>query len=116
MNKFEKSNSIIHCFMGYKLSGNHCYILKKGIGFKLISSLKYHKDWNSLMKVVEKIESLNYRVTINFSNCFIETYTGNLKVDYGEIEITSSYGDNKLEVTYNAIIEFINHYNNLNKN
>ena len=76
---------------------------------------KYSYDWNNLMRVIDKIESLDYRVTINFSNCFIEKYTGNLKVGYGEIEVASDYGDNKFDVTYNAIIEFIKYYNKLNK-
>lgn len=113
MKKFEKYNSIIHCFMGYKLSGEYCYILKKGIGFKLISSLRYHKDWNLLMKVVEKIESLNYRVTITFSNCFIDTY--NEKDDENFEQIALSNSDTKFYAVFDAVIQFINYYNNLNK-
>lgn len=66
-----------------------------------IDELKYDTDWNWLMPVVEKIESLGIVVEIRENVCYIETSLGN----YSELE------DTKLQATYKAVVKFINWYN-----
>jgi len=67
-------------------------------------------NWNDLMKVIEKVEMLDFRVTINFSNCLIEIWTEE-GLDYETVvEDSQAHGDNKLEVTFNSIVMFIEYY------
>ena len=72
-----------------------------------IDELKYHEDWNWLMIVVEKIESLGYRIEIVKHICRI--YLSNKET------IIISENTPKIEAVYNAVVEFIKWYNNQNK-
>lgn len=74
----------------------------------------YHKDWNWLMNVVEKIESLNYAVYIQTRGTRIESEDGKLmfwffvgQSEDGRYEINS-----KIEAVYNTCVEFVKWYNN----
>ena len=69
--------------------------------------LKFHKDWNWLMEVVEKIESLGYRIEIVKHICRI--YLSNKET------IIISENTPKIEAVYIACVEFIKWYNNKNK-
>ena len=83
---------------------------------------RYHAEWNWLMPVVEKIESLNitplygkewirFSVNIEYDFCKIE----HLKITGSKIiAISTSECNSKLQATYKAVIEFIKWYN-LNK-
>lgn len=66
-------------------------------------------NWDNLMKVIYRVEILNFRVTIDFNNCLIEMYS-----EYGDdetiIEVGMANGNNKLEVTFNSIVMFIEYY------
>ena len=82
-----------------------------------IEDLKYHEDWNWLMVVVEKIESLEIfdrmgRFNINTKN-FDENYTSFI-TDKDE-DFIQCDGDTKIEAVYNAVVEFIKWYNNQNR-
>ena len=72
-----------------------------------IDELKYHEDWNWLMEVVEKIESLGYRIEIVKHICRI--YLSNKET------IIISENTPKIEAVYIACVEFIKWYNNQNK-
>ena len=72
-----------------------------------IDELNYHEDWNWLMEVVEKIESLGYRIEIVKHICRI--YLSNKET------IIISENTPKIEAVYNAVVEFIKWYNNQNK-
>lgn len=64
--------------------------------------LMYDTDWNQLMQVVEKIESLGVVVEIRDNVCYIET----TPIDYfSELEKT------KIQATYNACVRFIKWHN-----
>jgi hypothetical protein len=64
--------------------------------------LKYHKDWNWLMEVVEKIEGLNFFISIDSIGVVIsKENTDIIKVDKR----------NKLSSTYQAVVEFIKLHN-----
>lgn len=81
---------------------------------------QFHKSWDWLMPVVEKIELLkikdyNIRVSIDSVRCLISIthfYEGSIKIFYKNI-----YNDNdsKMERIYKLIIEFIKYYNKLNE-
>lgn len=66
----------------------------------------YHDNWDSLMPVIEKIESLGYFCMINK---WTSVYTGSEK--NGRISITTVEGKSKLTNTYQAVIKFIEWYN-----
>ena len=122
MNTIE-NNKIIAEFMGYKVDTD----LYGGIpvnGMKTITStsdcLKFHKDWNWLMEVVEKIETLT---DFNNSPEFFIMYDNReeFKGWYWSIEVPKKFSkecskDNsregtKIEAVYNACVEFIKWYN-----
>ena len=75
----------------------------------IVKYSKYDSDWNWLMPVVEKIESLGNDILIT-SNYIQITY------DKGEKFITIELeGNIKIFAVYNACIEFIKWYNEQNK-
>ena len=73
-----------------------------------IEDLKYHEDWNWLMRVVEKIENLSKEgETYMFSITKFST-----RVTYKGSRIVDLPIDNtKIEAVYNACVEFIKWYN-----
>jgi len=73
------------------------------------TTLNYHSDWNWLMEVVEKIESLGYFFKIVSQTSLI--------VDKDEKCISLSvYRKTKIVSTYEACVEFIKWYNEQQKN
>jgi hypothetical protein len=76
--------------------------------------LVYHCNWNQLMKVINKIEKLGYWTRGQSSNngSIYSFYIG--KTGDQESIIKWRSGE-KLEITYNTCIEFINWYNKYNK-
>lgn len=75
-----------------------------------VSSLNYHKNWNKLMPVVNKIEDLGYSVG----------YTGRMTVINSPKSKKPFYRAShsngmRMENLYEAVIEFIKWYN-LNQN
>lgn len=66
---------------------------------------KFDTDWNWLMEVVEKIESIGYSVEIVNNECYIHNQND---FDMGFI------GTTKIESTYDACVKFIkqNNYEN----
>ena len=73
------------------------------------SYLKYHEYWKWLMPVVEKIENFGYEFIIVESRCYVKHNT-----DHSIEEVFHMEGDvcSKLKTTYEAVVEFINQYNN----
>lgn len=100
-----KDNKLIAEFMGMTCHHNDSNVLifstENGNDIVSIYDLEYHTDWNWLMEVVEKIESLGVVVEIRENVCYIET----TPVDYySELEET------KIQSTYKAVVEFIKWY------
>ena len=105
-----ENNKIIAEFMWWKEQEEDFMFNPKTSGSIYIKSLLFHKDWNWLMEVVEKIESIKIetykvRVDIYFNCCQINpTHWEQLISIYGNKET-------KIEAVYNACIEFIKWYN-----
>ena len=78
----QENNKLIAEFIGKDHEFNQC-----------ISAPQYHKDWNWLMSVVEKIKNIAVK-------------DENIEVFY---EVSNHIPDR--HETYNAVVEFINQYN-----
>lgn len=102
-----ENNKIVDEFMGNQITdidGN----------IKNDRELHYHTSWDWLMLVVEKIESLNHNegkfdcgVEIYYERCSIIAWHGEVLVDYT--------GPSKLIATYNAVVLFIQWFNEQSK-
>ena len=114
MDTIEK-NKIIAEFMGYKKntpSKDFFQHPTEKNRYDRIEFLSYNSNWNWLMEVVEKIESLlpdDSFVTIEHKSCWIPIYDD--EQPFG-IECRE---ETKKQAVYNACIEFIKWYNE-NKN
>lgn len=73
----------------------------------ILNKLDYHSNWESLMEVVEKIESLDYEVAIHKEWCNINRGTNN---DFGY-----ETGDTKKMAVFMACYKFIELQNELAK-
>ena len=68
-----------------------------------IEDLKYHEDWNWLMKAVKRIDEISLNAPTIWD---LEGKTN---------DIFNSIREVNIELTYNRVIDFINFYNNKNK-
>lgn len=72
--------------------------------------IKFHSDWNWLMTVVEKIESLNFTTSIYHLPKTLNT----VKIFIGGADIVGKNGETKMKAVYKAVVEFIKWYNQNN--
>jgi hypothetical protein len=70
-----------------------------------------YEDWNSLMPVIEKIESLYYIVRIHQNICIIKSSILGSKTVVTKQISNYSEENTKFSNTYKAVVEFINWYN-----
>lgn len=89
---------------------------------KLIAP-EYHKDWNALMPVVEKIESLSDLivikawVSINGNTCGIWTHFDvseilrNGKNEPAKFKVKHASRESKIKATWLAVVDFVKWYN-----
>ena len=105
-----ENNILLAEFLGYSKTHpdypNSTYWYKKGE--QPLSILLFNSDWNWLMKVVDKIESLGYDVNIKGISCNITPILSS------EIIVGLVLGDKsrKIELVYLSCIEFVKWYNN----
>jgi hypothetical protein len=93
-----EENKIIALFMGDINSLDAKVSFNKNC---TVDELQYHKSWDWLMPVVEKIEQTNDGCTlviIEDERCHIDNQKG-FEID--------SVGHTKIEAVYNAVIKFI---------
>mgnify|MGYP003627473207 CR=1 len=104
MKEMMENNQIIAEFMGCKHS-KYEDMYSLGCGDFHYEDLAYDYDWNWLMPVIEKIESLGYVFTIQGG-----------KAEYGETisETRCFIAEDKMSSTYKAVVEFIKEYNQNN--
>ena len=71
---------------------------------------KYNTSWDWLMPVVEKIEGLGWQVIIQKHHCEMihDSYP---KIDYGFANKSNTGMRHRLQLCYETVIDFINHYN-----
>lgn len=70
-----------------------------------VEDMLYQDDWNWIMAVVEKIESIGFRVMILKSVCDICPEV------WDSQNIVESTGINKTDATFQAVVEFIKWWN-----
>ena len=108
---YNNSNKRIAEFMGYTVYSITTTIIPAAMNHIRVDSLSYHSNWNRLMDVVEKMESLGYISTIE------KLQHGEHRVFFNKIETLEEVGngardmDKKLAV-YKAVVNFIDWYNN----
>jgi hypothetical protein len=112
-------NKLIAEFMG------SCGLETKGIpNIGIVRKYaKYHTSWDWLMPVVEKIESIHnehdgyYGVYISSNSCCICGTKLHLALQdlegYGPVYYNEIVLDTKIESTWKAVIEFIQHHNQI---
>ena len=101
-----ENNKIIAEFMKWDILNDMTYSkATKGKWIEL-DKLKFHSNWNWLMEVVEKIESLNYSIEINKQ----EENDYQCLVVQKDIKV-QTFSKIKIEAVYNACVEFIKFYN-----
>ena len=128
MNNIIENNKLIAEFMGWKenkdmvvklTSGSITYYFQKNDEACIPETMCYHSDWNWLMKVVEKIHSMqSYGVLINPNGTYIQDEDDKVicmtfKNEEVNGEIISS---SNIEATFNCCAEFVKWYNEQNKN
>ena len=102
----QKDNKLIAEFMEWDILNDMTYSkATKGKWIEL-DKLKFHSNWNWLMEVVEKIESLNYSIEINKQ----EENDYQCLVVQKDIKV-QTFSKIKIEAVYNACVEFIKFYN-----
>jgi hypothetical protein len=98
----------IHSVKGSEVLPNGTYSVHR------LNELEYHKCWNSLMLVVEKIESLVDEKGCAIYNVVIEQCFVEIIENHTSDEIVKLDRDNKRDVIYDAVVEFIKYYNENN--
>jgi hypothetical protein len=91
-------------FWGFENTPNH----KKWNTDRFLDCTQYDTDWNWLMQVVQKIESLGYWVNRITGDVWIQD-------DYGRDIIDNTLHQGGIEATYNACVSFVQWHNNQNK-
>jgi hypothetical protein len=103
-----ENNKIIAKFMKIDTAFDDTFSINPMTKYGCWEKMKYDTDWNWLMEVVEKIETIKHcQVSIIKNWCRIEHSKYNSRID------SRDYSDNftKLEAVYNACVEFIKWYN-----
>ncbi len=99
------------------------YSMSRNKSHHLVRHLKYDSNWEWLMPVVEKIESIDdphhgyFGVHISSNGCTIQAT--NLRTDKPMADpphyFSDHCGDTKIEATWNAVVNFIQWYNKKEK-
>lgn len=91
--------------------------LKKWFNVNNVSNI-YKTDWNALMKVVERIETLGYTTLIKFYGDEYSNFVEILNTDEDPLQICCFTAhvveEPKISLVYKAVIEFIKYYNEIN--
>ena len=100
-----ENNKIIAEFIWWKEKEEDFMFNPKTSGSIYVKSLLFHKDWNWLMEVVEKMEEM--------ADWSLELLTTDKKAYQMLIPLsnTNVIVETKIEAVYNACVEFIKWYN-----
>jgi len=99
-----ENNKLIAEFMGMQLTDIGWYDNEEVLGLNdnTFDKLKFHKCWDWLMPVVDKIEDMGCEIVVTNGECTISGSN-----DYYK----KSIGKSRRDTTYKAVVEFINEYN-----
>lgn len=110
----EEGNKLIAEFMDWKLYGSGTSMWyetgDESIDSPLISELKFHKDWNWLMSVVDKIESGGQILLfdeLGNDRCRVVKFHSRPYYGFGSEKFT----DTKIQAVFQAVIEVIERIN-----
>jgi hypothetical protein len=106
----ENNNKLIAEFMEFQYTSIGWYDSEESLNLKgdnTFDELKFHTDWNWLMPVIDKIESMGYWVDYTKGDVFIYDDNYNLVIPNPMHENE----DTKLSIHYKEVVEFINWYN-----
>lgn len=110
-------NKLIAEFMGLEKDGNFWYKPTgntEGLMYtNKYSKLKYHSSWDWLMPVVEKIEKVELpeNVVIEVGIWANQCEIGTVHQTKETFMIAGSTGKDKISFVFEAVVEFINWYN-----
>ena len=117
----KNNNKLIAEFMGYKVMEEDkflAYDYPKGTDLNKVMvdvAIKYHTDWNWLMPVVEKIESMSHTKGRHYFLAMGQAYVG-FEIDRMNVQPFAKWGTSsnyrKKEAVYEAVVEFIQWHNN----
>ncbi len=103
-----ENNKLIAEFLGYEWDNQNEVLTQNKFAIQN-SVTKFHSDWNWLMQLVEKIESLGFATSIASGSkgfaCVITKGVENIFLSNNKTSKT------KIEAVYNACVEFIKWYN-----
>ena len=107
----EENNKLIAEFDCWKLSSDGVTYMnpQDQDDCWLVEDMLFHTSWEWLMPVVDKIESLGFKTSIEVGFCSIEDTANDVYFE------SMGWNQTKLDVTCQAVVEFINFYNQ-NKN
>lgn len=99
-----ENNKLLAEFLGYKVISEIDFLSYnyKDLDFSnlhILEELNFHTDWNMLIKVVEKIESLEYRVYIEGASCTIVHIEENFDI------YNQEYKETKIQAVYEACLQ-----------
>jgi len=111
----EQENKLIAEFMGIQVIDNEIDSpFRPNLNCFRKKELKYHSDWNWLIPVIEKIETLNNPTTPYNSSVSVNIYDNACEISYTGYHsgtIVEINLGNKLKSTYEAVLKFIEWYN-----
>lgn len=102
-------NKLIAGFMGIDVAFDGTFSINPITRYGCWEVMKYDSDWNWLMTVVDKIESLCNNVGFEISSRFVHIRVNN------NLTISSGIKDNRMEAIYSACVEYIKWYNKQSK-
>lgn len=104
-----ENNILIAEFMGYEIKNPQGKLLNLKINVWYPDNFKFDTDWNWLMEVVEKIESVDnneFTVKIFNSSCEITGFE-----TYPNFFIFANIMESKITAVYNCCVEFVKWHN-----
>jgi hypothetical protein len=110
---FEKRYALDGWYYGINSKGKRynglCAISKNNCWLAIAAKVKYHSSWDWLMPVVEKIESLDYKVDIFYKYAQVST------MDEDFICRSFAINHSKIQEVWEMVVKFIKWYNKQNK-
>lgn len=107
-----ENNILLAQFMGFEFNADLGMFMIPFLNEEFnCDTMKFHSDWNWLMEVVDKIESLGYNFQITAKDATVLTQHAAI---YSSL-IYRVDGLKKIEAVYQTSVEFIKWYNEISR-